>query len=89
MGSLVTFFDIDNDVEKGTVRWIGNNKKVIGIEAVSCTGYETLCHVFQMMIHLVYLLHTLALKHKEILNIVYGFRQHHHINVAPTCEILA
>ena len=42
MGSLVKFFDINNDYEKGIVRWIGSdnssvpsNTKIIGIEAVS------------------------------------------------------
>ena len=42
IGSLVIFFDIENYVEKGTVRWIGSpklpdNEIIIGIEAVSCS----------------------------------------------------
>lgn len=47
MGSLVTFFDIDNNPEKGIVRWIGNSggKKIIGIEAVSCFRLVLTCLV--------------------------------------------
>ena len=47
MGSLVTFFDIDNNPEKGIVRWIRNSggKKIIGIEAVSCFRLVLTCLV--------------------------------------------
>ena len=41
LGSLVTFLDINNHVEKGVVRWVGRNKsddtEIVGIETVSCT----------------------------------------------------
>ena len=47
LGSLVTFYDSNNYEERGIVKWIGSDKsdlhngtKIIGIEIVSCVGYE-------------------------------------------------